>query len=139
MKTVRYIGKKPEWKDRLYESGLVFTTGQARTVPEGIARRFLRHGDLFVPMVDTDGMTDVIPAEPAVDDTAELLEEARAKAAEKNRKEMDLADLHRAVDQMDFDTLAEFSARYGRKTDRRRSLERNREAAHQLIDRFGAI
>lgn len=47
LKAVQYIGFKPEWRDHLYGSGLYFSTDQVRTVPFQLARRLLRHADLF--------------------------------------------------------------------------------------------
>lgn len=134
---VRYIGSKPEWMDRLYGSGLIFAPKQARHVPLELSRRLLRHADLFEKASIEPASK---PAEPAQDDTAELLELAERKRVENDKVEMDLADLHREVDSMDFTTLSAFAEqRYGLKLTKQKGLDRGRAEVHARIDQFGAV
>lgn len=60
---VKYIGRKPEWKDHLYGTGLTFTQGAVEFMPENIAARFLQHTDMFEATEETshDGY---IPTQP---------------------------------------------------------------------------
>lgn len=136
---VRYIGFKPEWRDRLYGSGLTFAPKQERTVPWELARRFLRHADLFARV---EGVA-ALPADPEAktqDDTAELLEQAASERAAREKAEFDLADLHREVDNMDFTTLTNFAEnRYGLKLTKQKGLERGRADVHARIDQFGSV
>lgn len=131
---VRYIGKRDAWTDRLYGSGLTFSIGQVRAIPQPLSKRFLRHGDLFE-------LADAAPVEEAApqDDTAEQLAKAEAERAERDRHEMNMADLHRDVDNMDFSTLAEFAEqRYGLKLTKQKGLDKGRAEVHARIDQFGA-
>lgn len=154
-KAIQYIGFKPEWRDHLYGSGLYFSTDQVRTVPFPLARRLLRHADLFIPAQleqgdvgtasvegDTQGDTTSVQPEDTQqpDDTAELLEQAEKARAEQQKEEFDLADLHREIDNMDFTTLATFAdTRYGLTLTKQKGLERGRAEVHARIDQFGAV
>lgn len=133
---VRYIGKKPEWMDRLYGSGLIFAAEQVRAVPLELSRRLLRHADLF----EKAGAAQAAKPVEQKDDTAELLEQAEHNRALREKDEMDLADLHRQVDSMDFSTLADFAEqRYGLKLTKQKGLDRGRAEVHARIDQFGAV
>ena len=64
--SIKYIGKREPWHDRLYRTGLVFDCDQVRTIPWDMARKFLRHEDLFEkfePVVKEEP-----PVEPSEDD-----------------------------------------------------------------------
>ncbi|HEY6612762.1 MAG TPA: hypothetical protein VIZ86_16735 [Pseudomonas sp.] len=138
---VRYIGTKPDWLDRLYGSGLIFAIDQARTVPAALAKRLLRHEDLFarVEAAEAAALPVEHKAEP-IDDTAELLEQSDKARAEQDKREFDLADLHREIDSMDFGTLRDFAEqRYGLKLTQQKGLEKGRAELHARIDQFGAV
>lgn len=60
--SIKYIGKREPWHDRLYRTGLVFDCNQVRTIPWDMARKFLRHEDLF------EKFEPVVEDEPPVDD-----------------------------------------------------------------------
>ena len=127
---VQYIGRRDYWQDTLYSSGLTFTKGQARSVPQIVARKLLRHPDLF---------KQVEGAAQAGDDTAAQLAEG-AKATDKRETErQDFA----VIDQMNqIGTkagLAEFAlVQFGIKLNMRDKLEDMRETVTQHITRFGA-
>lgn len=59
--SIKYIGKREPWHDRLYRTGLVFDCNQVRTIPWDMARKFLRHEDLF------EKFEPVVEEEPPVD------------------------------------------------------------------------
>ena len=64
--SIKYIGKREPWHDRLYRTGLVFDCNQVRTIPWDMARKFLRHEDLFEkfePVVEEE-----LPVDPSKDD-----------------------------------------------------------------------
>lgn len=134
---VQYIGSRPEWRDRLYDSGLSFTTGQTRTLPAQMASRLLRHADLFA---EGKAVSLDKAAGKAIDDTAALLQEGKARQADEDRQAFELDDLHREVNMMDRDTLASFARdRYGLNLPRNRKLDEARAAVHARIDQFGPV
>ena len=65
---VKYVGRRPDFFDRIYGSGLFFDQGQMRWVPSELARKLLRHADLF-----ERGEEDLEASEA---DTAEILADA---------------------------------------------------------------
>ena len=148
MVRVRYIARRPNWKDDIYGSGLSFTTGQERTVPISLARSFLRHGDMFEQVqatiavdahADVQATGDDAGALEQTDDTAETLAKRESEEKAAREKALDLSALHRDVDNMDFATLTEFAARYGAKLTKQQGLVKGRAEVHGLIDQFGAV
>lgn len=129
---VKYIGRRYEFFDRIYGSGLFFSQGQTRSLPAELARKFLRHADLFE-------RGDVDSAEPK-DDTAELLEDAAREQDNQKVEQSVVQDLRDSVQSMDKDALSQFaSTNYRQIIDRRRSVETLREEVLGFIDRFGAV
>ena len=129
---VKYIGRRYEFFDRIYGSGLFFDQGQTRSLPAELARKFLRHADLFE-------RGDVDSAEPK-DDTAELLEDAAREQDNQKVEQSVVQDLRDSVQSMDKDALSQFaSTNYRQIIDRRRSVETLREEVLGFIDRFGAV
>ena len=45
--SIRFIGRKAPFFDNLYGTKLTFESQQVRAVPTDIAKKFLKHGDLF--------------------------------------------------------------------------------------------
>ena len=129
---VKYVGRRPDFFDRIYGSGLFFDQGQTRWVPSELARKLLRHADLF-----ERGEEDL---EASEDDTAEILGDA---ARERDAQRIDqsvIQDLRDSVQSMDKDALSLFaSTNYRQIIDRRRSVETLREEVLGFIDRFGAV
>lgn len=127
---VQYIGRRDYWQDTLYSSGLTFTKGQARSVPQIVARKLLRHPDLFKQVEGTVA---------ASDDTAEQLEQGAKTSDKREAERRDFA----VIDQMNQIStkagLAEFAlAQFGIKLNMRDKLEDMRETVTQHITRFGA-
>ena len=128
---VKYVGRRPDFFDRIYGSGLFFDQGQTRWVPSELARKLLRHADLF-----ERGEEDL---EASEDDTAEILEEAAREQDNKRVEQSVIQDLRDSVQSMDKDALSQFaSTNYRQIIDRRRSVETLREEVLGFIDRFGA-
>lgn len=137
---VQYIGRKSEWRDTLYGTGLYFAPDQVRNLPATTARQFLRHGDLF-----REAKVEVAPElpeatpEPA-DDTAKLLEAALKDKNETDKAVQKVLDLKQSITFMDKDALKLFvQTNYGQKLDGRLAVEAMRTAAAQMIDQFGAL
>ena len=129
---VKYIGRRHEFFDRIYGSGLFFDQGQTRSLPAELARKFLRHADLF-----ERGEVDSV--EPK-DDTAEILEYAAREQDNQKVEQSVVQDLRDSVQSMDKDALSQFaSTNYRQIIDRRRSVETLREEVLGFIDRFGAV
>lgn len=136
---VKYIGRRPEWHDRVYGTGLYFTTEQTRNLPPEIARRLLRHADLFekgeIPAA-------VEAAEPtnSTDDTDELLEQGKQAKEDEHTVQTQLQDLYDQVEQMGKDSLIEFaSTKYRQNLNKRDSVATLRGQVRQFIDQFGAV
>lgn len=138
---VKYIGIKPDFKDRLYGTGLIWIEGQTRVLPPHLAKSFLRHADLFevglVSLVEAGA-----PSSSTGDDTADRLADVEAQRQKDSRKDLDLNSLHQNVDQMDKAALTEFGARYGVKIAKNATEAKVSDARaeiHAKIDQFGAV
>lgn len=136
---VKYIGRRPEWHDRVYGTGLYFAAEQTRNLPPEIARRLLRHADLFekgkIPAA-------VEAAEPtnSTDDTDELLEQGKQAKEDEHTVQTQLQDLYDQVEQMGKDSLIEFaSTKYRQNLNKRDSVATLRGQVRQFIDQFGAV
>ena len=139
---VQYVGRKPEWRDALYNTGLYFVADQVRNLPAHTSRQFLRHGDLF-----REAKVEVAPepveapaAEPPADDTEAILEAAKEEQADTDRELQKVLDLKQSISFMDKDALKLFAqTNYGQKLDGRLSVEALREQTNQMIDQFGVV
>lgn len=137
---VKYIGPRAEWYDRLYGTGLMFSSGQTRNLPTDIARQLLRHGDLFEkadqpPFETADGEAVTVD-----DDTARLLEQGKQAEDAKHEQQVSIQDLYDQIDQMDKSSLESFaSTKYRIDLDKRKSVDNLRAQVKQLVDQFGAV
>ena len=129
---VKYVGRRPDFFDRIYGSGLFFDQGQTRWVPAELARKLLRHADLF-----ERGEEDL---EASEDDTAKILEESAREQDAQRIDQSAIQDLRDSVQSMDKEALSHFAGtNYRQIIDRRRSVEALREDVLGFIDRFGAV
>lgn len=132
---VKYIGRRESWTDRLYDTGLTFTTGQVRQVPVEAARKLLKHADLF----KEGGETKPAEEAPKLDDTQEALAQAQAQKAQKDAQINAVADLHDQVNQMTKDALEQFAKdKFNIDLDKRQKVDDLKKEVHTLIDRFGS-
>ena len=139
---VQYVGRKPEWRDAIYNTGLYFVADQVRNLPAHTARQFLRHADLF-----REAKVEVAPEpveapgiEPPADDTEAILEAAKEEQADTDRELQKVLDLKQTVSFMDKDALKQFAlTNYNQKLDGRLSVEALREQTNQMIDQFGVV
>lgn len=134
---VQYVGRRPDWSDHLYGTGLYFVADQVRNLPEPIARQFLRHADLFL-----EAKVEVEPEEavqaPARDDTAQILENAATQQNQQRDERSALQDVHDQVNLMDKDALKSFAfSNYKQNLDKRAAVNDLRDQVHQLINQFG--
>lgn len=141
---VQYIGRRQEWSDRLYNTGLTFITNQARTLPEHVARQLLRHADLFKEAPQDVGSVDPVPADESkaqpVDDTAVLLAKGKQNQAEKLDAQKQVQDLYDQIDRMDKDGLAQFAmTRYQQTLNKQSKVETLRAKVRGFVDQFGVV
>ena len=137
---VQYIGRRSEWRDHLYGTGLNFAANQARNLPEATAKVLLRHADLFkvadgadVPVPDASTVT----AE-AQDDTAVLLEQGKQAEEQQQDQLTKLLDLKQTVSLMDKEALKSFAlTNFKQKLDGRLGVEALRSQTLQFLDQFG--
>lgn len=148
--SIKYIGKREPWHDRLYRTGLVFDCNQVRTIPWDMARKFLRHEDLF-EKVDADAKDEGDEAGKSAeddaqndskqdsDDTQALLDEQKAKNKDKDDEQRELQALYDQVNVMDKDALKDFAqTHYQQNTNNSKSVENIRLDVTAMIDQFGA-
>ena len=147
--SIKYIGKREPWSDRLYRTGLVFDCDQVRTIPWDMARKFLRHEDLF-EKVDVDAKDKgkasqsskadtPNDSDKAADDTQALLDEQEAKNKDKDDEQSELQALYDQVNVMDKDALKDFAqTHYQQKLNKSKSEENLRIEVNGMIDQFGA-
>lgn len=150
---LKYIGHRAEWRDTIYRTGLYFVHGQVRKVPYEIARKLLRHADLFerfedlqvdetsqAPQQLTSDPDSQTPADKD-DDTQELLDNAQKEQASKDKEATQVLDLYDRIDQMSSkDALLEFAkVNYRHELKRRDNIASLRKQCRNLVDQFGAI
>lgn len=148
--SIKYIGKREPWHDRLYRTGLVFDCNQVRTIPWDMARKFLRHEDLF-EKVDADAENEgdetlekseddkQDDSDQETDDTQALLDEQEAKNKDKDDEQRELQALYDQVNIMDKEALKDFAQNhYQQNTNNSKSVENIRLDVTSMIDQFGA-
>ena len=132
---VTYTGKR-YWADRLYGSGLDFEPGQTREMPTELARKFLKHADMF-------STASVTPAQERkqqeVDDTQAKLDAAAQKRAMKKAEQDRRQDLVDRVNAMDEQSLRDFAKNtYQQDIDGRvHDVAKLREKVIGFVDQFG--
>lgn len=145
---VQYIGRRPDFTDRLYGSGLTFDQDQTRPVPSEIARKLLRHADQFrsPPQVEEAEEERGEPDQDAdsdqhADDTAEQLANAQKERDEKQRAETLLQDMRDQVNAMtEKDALKDFAQqKYQQAISKTLSVENMKLKVLGLIDEFGLV
>ena len=132
---VTYVGKR-YWADRLYGSGLDFEPGQTREMPTELARKFLKHADMF-------STASVTPAQERkqqeLDDTQAKLDAAAQKRAMKKAEQDRRQDLVDRVNAMDEQSLRDFAKNtYQQDIDGRvHDVAKLREKVIGFVDQFG--
>lgn len=139
---VQYVGRRPDWTDHIYGTGLSFVADQVRYLPGSVATQFLRHVDLF-----REAKTEVAPEKVAQisevveiprDDTAQILAETAAKRDDETEALSRILDIKQQVSMMDKDALKDFAFRnWSQKLDKRESIDELRAKVAQAIDQFG--
>ena len=141
---VQYIGRRPSYTDRLYGTGLTFDAEQVRPLPASIAKKFLRHGDLFQRGATSDeagaGQGGHQAASTSLDDTAAKLAEAQQLQDEQRAKDVRRQELLDQVSNMDKDGLQVFAKdTYNQVVPKTMTLENMRAKVLAYIDEYGPL
>lgn len=117
--SIRYIGKRPDYLDGTYGTRIVFVQGESRMVPADVAKKMLRHPDVYE--LGEDGAP--VATLPPVKD-----------------KEEDVQDMRDALAHMDKDALTTYAhTHFQLKLDKRKDVGALRTQVTQLIDQYGVI
>jgi hypothetical protein len=141
---VQYIGRRPSYTDRLYGTGLSFDSEQVRGLPASIAKKFLRHGDMFQRAAVADdagtGQGEQQPTITPLDDTAAKLAEAQRLQDEQRAKDLRRQELLDQVSNMDKEGLQVFAKdTYNQVVPKTMTLENMRAKVFAFIDEYGAV
>lgn len=138
---VTYIGRRDDWFDRLYSTGLAFDKGQTRHLPVNIARKLLRHGDLFEPATEAAALASIKDEIGKVDDdTAALLEEGKQQQDTKQQEQMETQAIYDQIERMDKQSLYDYALNnYKQKLNRSHSEVNMRAQVRQFVDQFGPV
>ncbi|MBP9803310.1 MAG: hypothetical protein KBE22_00195 [Candidatus Accumulibacter sp.] len=119
--TIAYVGHREQHKDVTYGTG-EWVKGQVKAVPLAVAPKMLRHPDVYQP-AEADDTADVVSIPVADDESA---------------KESAVQEAIDAVQTMGVEALKTFAEQnFNVKFDGRKSAEKLRLDAQQLIHRFG--
>lgn len=131
---VKYIGRRAFWKDTVYSSGVSFEAAQVRGLPADLARKLLRHADLF----ERVELTGAAAAEAADTEAGDLAAQAKANQQAKQKSDLEF-DTIAQVNQMTKAALEQFSqGRFGVKLDSKLTVAQMREAVAANIRAYGA-
>lgn len=121
MTPIKYIGKRPTYREGAYGSGIVFEAGQTIEVDDALATKLLRHKDVYVrgDVSESTGQNDSVS--PKLDEVEDKTQEQRD-----------------AIMSMDKDAIEQFcKTNFRVDVDRRKSVDNLRQVAIGLIDQFG--
>jgi hypothetical protein len=127
---VQYIGTRELYVEKLYRSGLTFTPGQVRTVSGDLARKLLRHVDIFK-----------VEEQPKGEEAEQELPDEKPEDSPPDNSEEDLiAGLKDQISIMDKLALESFAReKYGQELDRRFGIEKLRLSVMEMIDQYGIV
>ena len=130
---VQYIGRRETFTDRSYGSGLTFTRDQVRRVPADLARRLLKHRDLF-QAADADA------EEAADDDTKTVIAKHRDEHKKKQLKENEIQDVIDQVQQMTKASLSQFAReKFRHEFKANEKVDDMRKQTLRMIHQFGVV
>ena len=137
---VEYVGRKTTYTDHLYGTGLSFDQGQVRSMPGELARKFLKHGDMFKEAGASTEPAQAAPTAPAQDDTAEQLAKAQAQKDEQQQEQNALQDLHDSINAMAKNSLVDYAkVNYRIDLDKTKKVGELRTQVIGLINQYGAV
>ena len=121
MTPIKYIGKRENHTEGAYGTRVPFKPGESILMPDDIARKMLKHADVYAPgNVLEANAVDIPPVINPDDDTQ---------------------DLRDSVQNLDsYEALNNIAANdYGQKLDKRKSIPTLRAEVIAMIDQFGAV
>lgn len=135
-KFIQYIGRRELWKDTVYDTGLSFATNEVRAIPMAIARKLLRHDDLFAEVeAPQDDQTQATAYD---EDEVSTAVNAAREAKDESNLEFEIID---QINQMnEKDTLVDFvMGKYQVKMNKSKSVANLQAEAIQLVNRYGVL
>lgn len=142
---VQYIGRREEWRDSVYGTGLYFVQDQTRYLPAEIARKLLQHQDLFAmgepePQVEIGLAQPKEPTNELSDDTLDLLKKAQESKKVEETTLNEVQDAIDAINRMDKAAIVNFAhEKYQQNLNKKSNLDTLRQQATQLINQFGVV
>lgn len=137
---VQYIGRKPTFKDHLFGTGLSFDKDQVRNLPCDMARKFLRHADMFKEVDSAALGEQALGANTELDDTSAVLDEAQKRQEEERKQEEQLLDVKQQINVMTKKSLTEYAmTNYRQQLDKSKSLPEMRQQVIGMIDQYGLV
>ncbi|MBI1625184.1 hypothetical protein [Comamonas suwonensis] len=137
---VKYIGRRSPYVDRLYGTNLSFERGQVRSLPSQIAKRFLRHADMFASCKDEQAASsqDGQSSAQLVDDTLQTLEQAQKLQDEQRDKDTQRQQLIDQIMNMDKEGVQQFAKdSYNQVVPKNLSLDNMRTKVLSMLDQYG--
>ncbi|ENU18651.1 hypothetical protein F994_02778 [Acinetobacter bohemicus ANC 3994] len=133
---VKYVGLKDEYTDRLYESNLVFSYGQTRSVTTDLANKLLQHPE-FVRDDALEALT--ASSDQAVDDTEATLKKSQEEKENKDKENTQMLDEIDMVRRMeDKDSLYEYAMKnFNQKIPKNQSVDWMKDKVLNLLDTMG--
>lgn len=137
---VKYIGRRSPYVDRLYGTNLSFEHGQVRGIPANIAKKFLRHADLFSPNDDEQAASSQEGQSSATlaDDTLQTLEQSQKLQDEQREKDTQRQQLIDQIMNMDKEGVQQFAKdSYNQVVPKNLSLDNMRAKVLSMLDQYG--
>jgi len=117
--SIKYVGKRLQYTDGTYGTGIHFVQGESRMVPADKAKLFLRHPDVYA-MGEENTDVALVPDEPTEED--------------------DSQDMRDTIANMDKDALSVYAKTHFQiKIDKRKDVGILRAEVTGLVDQFGAL
>ena len=136
---VKYIGRRSPYLDRLYGTNLSFERGQVRSLPSQIAKKFLRHADMFDTSEDApDTSQSEKQPDTVLDDTAQTLEQAQKLLDDRREKDTQRQQLIDQIMNMDKEGVQQFAKdSYNQVVPKNLSLDNMRAKVLSMLDQYG--
>lgn len=116
---VTYIGRRATYREGAYGSGVVWTQGETKAVPDDLAGKLLKHPDVYV-----------LGEKPT--DTVTLPAPEKEDAEERDQEVLD------SIKRMEKDALAQFAkTHFNVDLDKRKGVEKLRSEVTVMYDRVG--